>query len=89
MDEDPNLQNFKAHFSSPLCPYGESRRFAGFELPLSFDGVISEHLATRTSAGLFDVSHMGIVDLVPKTGQSLETVSRASEKNHSRWYRRS
>ncbi len=48
--------------------------FAGFELPLSFDGIISEHIATRSSAGLFDVSHMGIVDLVPKPGISLPTV---------------
>ena len=48
--------------------------FAGFELPLSFEGIISEHSATRSSAGLFDVSHMGIVDLVPKPGISLPTV---------------
>ena len=59
--------------------------FAGFELPLSFDGTLGEHLATRSSAGLFDVSHMGIVDLVPKPGislpeviDSLELVSPAS-----------
>ena len=48
--------------------------FAGFELPLSFDGTLGEHLATRSSAGLFDVSHMGIVDLVPKPGISLPEV---------------
>ena len=48
--------------------------FAGFELPLSFEGIISEHSATRSSAGLFDVSHMGILDLVPKPGISLHTV---------------
>jgi len=48
--------------------------FAGFELPMSFDGIISEHLATRSQAGLFDVSHMGIVDLVPKSGLPLSTV---------------
>ena len=82
MGEDPNLQNLRR---TPLYPLyaqhgAKVAPFAGFELPLSFDGVISEHLATRTSAGLFDVSHMGIVDLVPKTGQSLETVSRALEK---------
>ena len=59
--------------------------FAGFELPLSFGGILDEHLATRSSAGLFDVSHMGIVDLVPKPGislpeviDSLELVSPAS-----------
>ncbi|MDP7066733.1 MAG: hypothetical protein QF637_03860, partial [Acidimicrobiales bacterium] len=54
--------------------------FAGFELPLSFDGVINEHLATRSSAGLFDVSHMGIVDLIPKAGQSQTAVVEALER---------
>ena len=33
--------------------------FAGFEMPLQYEGVIREHLAVRTTAGVFDVSHMG------------------------------
>lgn len=33
--------------------------FAGWEMPLSYRGVVAEHLAVRTHAGLFDVSHMG------------------------------
>ena len=33
--------------------------FAGWELPVQYSGVIAEHQATRTAAGLFDVSHMG------------------------------
>ncbi|MFQ5554895.1 MAG: glycine cleavage system aminomethyltransferase GcvT, partial [Acidimicrobiia bacterium] len=34
--------------------------FEGWEMPVSYDaGTIAEHLATRRSAGLFDVSHMG------------------------------
>ncbi|MFC1759893.1 glycine cleavage system aminomethyltransferase GcvT [Candidatus Neomarinimicrobiota bacterium] len=33
--------------------------FAGFEMPLQYEGVIKEHLAVRTTAGVFDVSHMG------------------------------
>ena len=33
--------------------------FAGYEMPVQYEGVIAEHLWTRTSAGLFDVSHMG------------------------------
>ena len=34
--------------------------FAGYEMPVQFaDGVLKEHLHTRTKAGLFDVSHMG------------------------------
>jgi len=33
--------------------------FAGFEMPVQYAGVIDEHRAVRTAAGLFDVSHMG------------------------------
>ncbi len=33
--------------------------FAGFEMPLQYEGVIKEHLAVRETAGVFDVSHMG------------------------------
>ncbi len=33
--------------------------FAGWEMPVWYTGVVEEHLATRRSAGLFDVSHMG------------------------------
>lgn len=35
--------------------------FAGWEMPVQYSGVIAEHHATRTAAGLFDVSHMGEV----------------------------
>jgi aminomethyltransferase len=33
--------------------------FAGFEMPVTYSGVIEEHKAVRESVGLFDVSHMG------------------------------
>jgi glycine cleavage system T protein len=35
--------------------------FAGYLLPVQYEGVIAEHMAVRTKAGLFDVSHMGEV----------------------------
>jgi glycine hydroxymethyltransferase len=34
--------------------------FAGWEMPVWYSSVVEEHLATRKSAGLFDVSHMGV-----------------------------
>lgn len=38
--------------------------FAGWELPLCFEsGIIAEHLAVRRCAGLFDVSHMGEIEI--------------------------
>src|SRR5271169_3352033 len=33
--------------------------FGGYEMPLSYRGIIEEHLAVRRAAGLFDLSHMG------------------------------
>jgi aminomethyltransferase len=33
--------------------------FGGFEMPLSYSGIIEEHRAVRSAAGLFDLSHMG------------------------------
>lgn len=33
--------------------------FAGYEMPVQYEGIIAEHLWTRAHAGLFDVSHMG------------------------------
>ncbi len=39
--------------------------FAGYHLPVQYtDGIMAEHLWTRESAGLFDVSHMGQVELI-------------------------
>jgi aminomethyltransferase len=33
--------------------------FGGWEMPLSYTGIIDEHLTVRSAAGLFDISHMG------------------------------
>ncbi len=37
--------------------------FAGWEMPVQYSGIIEEHLAVRHAAGLFDVSHMGEVEV--------------------------
>ncbi|NBU83034.1 MAG: glycine cleavage system aminomethyltransferase GcvT [Sphingomonadaceae bacterium] len=44
--------------------------FAGYLMPIQYDGIIAEHLWTRESAGLFDVSHMGQLIL---SGDGLDT----------------
>jgi aminomethyltransferase len=36
--------------------------YAGWEMPVRYDGVIEEHLAVRGAAGAFDVSHMGQIE---------------------------
>ena len=54
--------------------------FAGFEMPVQYrDGIISEHLHTRSAASLFDVSHMGQILVVPNSGH-LDDAALAVEK---------
>jgi aminomethyltransferase len=36
--------------------------YAGWEMAVRYDGVIAEHLAVRSAAGIFDVSHMGQIE---------------------------
>jgi aminomethyltransferase len=47
---------------------GKMVPFAGYEMPVQFEGVKPEHLWTREQAGLFDVSHMGPCFLFLKDG---------------------
>jgi aminomethyltransferase len=37
--------------------------FAGWEMPVQYEGVLAEHRAVRTDAGVFDVSHMGELEV--------------------------
>lgn len=51
---------------TPLTAWHRTRgatlvEFAGWEMPVSYAGIVEEHAAVRTRAGLFDVSHMGRV----------------------------
>lgn len=43
---------------------GRMVEFGGWEMPVQYSGVIAEHLAVRQSAGLFDVSHMGEIEVI-------------------------
>ncbi|MGH9355994.1 MAG: glycine cleavage system aminomethyltransferase GcvT [Terriglobia bacterium] len=50
--------------------------FGGWEMPVEYTGIIDEHLAVRTRAGLFDVSHMGEIELRgPKALEALQRVT--------------
>jgi aminomethyltransferase len=42
---------------------GRIVEFAGFLMPVSFDGIVAEHELVRTGVGLFDVSHMGEIEI--------------------------
>ncbi len=50
--------------------------FGGWEMPVEYAGIIEEHLAVRTRAGLFDVSHMGEIEVSgPKALDFLQRVT--------------
>jgi aminomethyltransferase len=47
--------------------------FAGWEMPVQYEGVIPEHRAVRTDSGVFDVSHMGELEVEgPKARELLQ-----------------
>jgi aminomethyltransferase len=49
--------------------------FAGWELPVQYEGVIPEHRAVRTDAGVFDVSHMGELEVEgPRARELLQSL---------------
>ena len=49
--------------------------FAGWEMPVQYEGIRQEHVAVRTSAGMFDVSHMGEIETRgPQAEQFLQRV---------------
>jgi len=37
--------------------------FGGWDMPVEYSGILAEHMAVRTAAGLFDVSHMGEIEI--------------------------
>ena len=63
-----------------LARGGKMVPFAGYDMPVQYPlGVLKEHLHTRTHAGLFDVSHMGQIELHPKSGK-LQDAALALER---------
>src|SRR5918912_3280277 len=55
---------------------GKMIDFGGWELPVQFSGILEEHEAVRTAAGLFDVSHMG--EITVKGPDALSLLQRAT-----------
>ena len=56
--------------------------YAGWEMPIEYSGITNEHLAVRTRAGLFDVSHMGEIEIAGKG--ALEAVQLISSNDASK-----
>ena len=55
--------------------------FASWEMPVEYSGVIKEHLAVRSSAGIFDVSHMGEIEIAGE--EALKAVQHVSSNDAS------
>jgi aminomethyltransferase len=60
--------------------------FAGWEMPVQYEGVIPEHRAVRRDAGAFDVSHMGEIDVEGTSfcracSRTTSTASRTGTRN--------
>ncbi len=53
--------------------------FGGWDMPVEYSGITNEHLAVRTKAGLFDVSHMGQIEVAGK--DALAAVQRISSND--------
>lgn len=56
--------------------------FGGWDLPVTYAGTIDEHMAVRTAAGLFDVSHMG--ELEVRGAQALALVQHVTSNDASK-----
>ncbi|UUL81387.1 glycine cleavage system aminomethyltransferase GcvT [Sphingomonas qomolangmaensis] len=64
IDEPTEAPETPAIETLPLDAWHRGRgarmvEFAGYHMPIQYDGIMAEHLWVRESAGLFDVSHMG------------------------------
>ena len=56
--------------------------FAGWDMPVEYSGITQEHLAVRTHVGLFDVSHMGEIEIAGR--DALAAVQRISSNDASK-----
>src|SRR3954469_11881168 len=56
--------------------------FGGWDMPVEYSGIIDEHMTVRTKAGLFDVSHMGQLEIAGP--QALDLVQNLTSNDASK-----
>ncbi len=56
--------------------------FGGWDMPVEYSGIVAEHMAVRARAGLFDVSHMGEIEIAG--ADALAAVQKISSNDASR-----
>ncbi len=72
---------------TPLCEIhrdagARMQEFAGYEMPLWYTSAREEHQAVRTAAGLFDLAHMGVVEV---SGRYAESFLNVVTSNYAGW----
>ena len=60
----------------------QMHEFAGFNMPIQYEGIIDEHLTVCNSVGVFDVSHMG--EIWVKGSKALEFLQRVTSNDVSK-----
>lgn len=66
-------------YESHVALGGKMVDFAGWEMPIQYEGIIAEHQAVRESVGIFDVSHMGRVLIQGRDAERLLDFLSVSE----------
>jgi aminomethyltransferase len=56
--------------------------FGGWDMPVEYSGIVQEHMAVRTAGGLFDVSHMGQIEIAG--ADALQAVQRITSNDVAR-----
>src|SRR3989440_3572881 len=56
--------------------------FGGWDMPVEYSGIVAEHMAVRERAGIFDVSHMGEIEIAGK--DALAAVQKISSNDASK-----
>ena len=69
-------------YSTHLQANARMVEFAGWDMPVQYQGVLEEHLAVREHAGIFDVSHMGEIEI--RGPRALEVAQRLVTNDLSR-----
>ncbi|WP_276089589.1 glycine cleavage system aminomethyltransferase GcvT [Pedobacter sp. JY14-1] len=58
--------------------------FAGYNMPVQYEGINAEHITVRTGVGVFDVSHMG--EFILKGENALDLIQRVTSNDASKLY---
>lgn len=76
--KDTPLRAVHESFGAKMAP------FAGYNMPIQYEGVTAEHETVRNAMGIFDVSHMG--EFFIRGGKALELIQRATTNDASKLF---